>query len=70
MSLVVRYVIILENVISCFGNFNDVIKMAKKNKIPKKTQQKNLAISAIVVGAIILIYFVTIVKLSQVGVQI
>lgn len=42
----------------------------KKDKISKKTRQKNLAVFAIVAGTIALIYFITIIKLSQVGVKI
>lgn len=44
--------------------------MVKKYKISKKTKQKNVALFVIVASTIALIYFVTIVKLSQVGVQI
>ena len=42
----------------------------KKDKISKKTKQKNIAVMLIVASVIALIYFVTIIKLSQVGVQI
>lgn len=42
----------------------------KKGKISKATKQKNIAVFAIVAATIALIYFVTIIKLSQVGVQI
>lgn len=42
----------------------------KKNKISPKTKQKNLALFVIVASTIALIYFITIIKLSQVGVKI
>ena len=45
-------------------------KSVKKNKVSKKTKQKNLVMFAIVASTIALIYFITIIKLSQVGVQI